>query len=219
MTSPHTNGPWGSHDYDDLLKQADARTTPGFGTPPPPISPRPPSDHVARRSSSTEAPASPTRVSRRSRPAATALGSPTRGQGLSWLSLLLVLLASTALGSAIYAAFAAVDVQSLQRSFRLASHDLNLALLSLVGALVALLLAVVATFRARPKLVATCAALLGVVLPFVAVAVGGKLGVDALASAAAGQLGTDSLSLVNQLLSYLGVDPAPFQGVLRRLFG
>ena len=228
MASSGANGPWGPLDYDDLLKQADARlgatpdrsrrATPDPMTQPSPSAPRP----FVTDGPPFEAP--PQRRPGRAPRAATAVASPAgrrrRGQGLSWVSVLLALAASAVVGYACFSSLATAGptAAELQRAW----DWLSVVLVGLVGALVALVCSVVALSRARPKVVAACALVLALFLPVVAALIGFKLGATELVrhtSATASGLGTELTPVVVEFLRARGVDPGPLLALLERLLG
>lgn len=145
----------------------------------------------------------------------------SRGQLLSWTALLLAVGLSAVAGYGVYAALNAIDVTSAD-SVATASHWTTLPVFGLVGLVATLVLAIVALFRARPRLVATVALVLTLLLPVVALLVGAKYGGDALVRHvhdSAGLVGSRAADHVISLLSQQGVDVGPLTKLIEGVFG
>jgi hypothetical protein len=102
----------------------------------------------------------------------------TRGQGLSWMSFVLAVLGSVAVGFGLYYA---IELVHFRRPFLDdASSALNLALVGACVLVVAFGTSVVALVRARPKRMAAVALAGTLLLPVIAAMIGIKFGLDAL---------------------------------------
>lgn len=145
----------------------------------------------------------------------------SRGQTLSWVALILGLVLSVLLGYAAFMSLVSIDMVSgdpLGRSF----GWLTVLVLIIVGLMVALVLSIIALFRASPQLVATLALVLTVLLPWVAVIVGVKFGAEILAVRAQRDLavsGGQVAAAIFEALADRGIDPGPFRTLLERLLG
>ena len=140
----------------------------------------------------------------------------SRGQVLSWTAMILAIGLSVLMGLSVYGALSSLDVTSL-RSLGRVSDWLTVPIVALVALVATLVMAVIALFRARPRLVATLAVLLTLVLPVVAVLVGVKLGASALvahASEAATRAGSDVPGYVLAMLAEQGVDVGPLRSLI-----
>lgn len=145
----------------------------------------------------------------------------SRGQPLSWFTLALSIAFSVLMGFSAYAALNSIGVP-IGSSLAAARHWVDIAVFGLVGVLVAILLSIIALFRARPRLVATLALVVCLILPVICLLIGVKAGAEAFtthAAAMAHDLGLEPLDYLIQLLTARGIDAGPWVSILERFFG
>lgn len=150
-----------------------------------------------------------------------ARGRPRRGQLLSWTVLVGTVLLSSALGGTLYLTLDAIDLAA-DKPLGDASWWLSLTVVTLCALLLCLLLTIVAVFRSRPRLKATLALVLALLLPPLAAFIGLKYGIEAF-SARAGRELTDFTgelaAAIIEILAGTGIDPRPFAGLIKLLLG
>lgn len=145
--------------------------------------------------------------------------SGNRGQPMSWVALALAVVMSVLVGYTAFRSLVAIDVVS-DNPLGSAFNWLTLLVVAVAGVFVALIIAVIAVFKARPRLVATLALIIAVVLPWITLLVGLKFGAEIFVLRAQRELavsGSQVAGAVIQTLSEKGVDLGPFREVLERL--
>jgi hypothetical protein len=162
-----------------------------------------------------------------SKPAAQSQGSASyrplrraRGQGTSWIAIVLVVLAGATAGFGAYRCLDAITLALLP--FEQARPWATVVVIGLSIGVAALVVAVIAVFRARPKTVAVMALMLGVLLPPLAFTIGVRFGFAAFTKhmeRAVRESGTDVVQILTQLLEASGIDPTPYIALIRILLG
>lgn len=153
--------------------------------------------------------------------AAPSIGRVRRGQRVSGVALILVLLGALAIGIGIAAALHSVDL-SAPSPFGSLLWWGTLALLGLLIMIVALVISIVAVVQAEPRVLAIIALIGAVILGWVAAYIGFKIGAHHLSLEAAREVGTtgpDAVPAIADKLRQRGVDVGPFLGILHRVFG
>ena len=133
-----------------------------------------------------------------------------RGQGFSWLVLVLAVVVAVVYGAATFAALASVDLMSGD-PFRAALGWASVAGVVAVAALVVLAMAVYAFVWSRPRAVAGFATAVAVVLPIVAGVFAFRLGVMTH--------GPETALLVLKIADRLGINFGPLRDLLIGLVG